>query len=335
MKGNHVTYTGKSWRKKTYWEELEQEVPDSPTFIHLPARQYTSEYSHNNPSYLPYNNHYYGMDKIKGGKGYKKDGKPIGILGGKCPECKGNIIKLQMNTSRKGMECTSEKVCDTCGLIMDTAYIVLNKIEQEYHSLTFKTHEDWIEYAKEQEQKGQTGDILEGTCAATESFAHVTGERMNAAGDDGRNDGIADHDSGIWGKGSSMETDAYRRNHYHEDLARALKLNNWNAENWGRDSEGVLKHRHKQYEDYIGVCKSIMGMHNGQVEEVKYIIETEPNILNIQRYSYEDIISHICLVVMSTSYNNYRKWNAFIARYSIGNRYNKTLFNAVAAKLNI
>lgn len=326
MKGNNVTYTGKSWRKKTYWEELDQDIPESPTFIHLPARQYTTEYSHDNPSYLPKNAHYYGMDKIKGGKGYKKDGKPIGILGGKCPECEGTIIKLQMNTSRKGMECTSEKVCDTCGIVVDTAYIVLNKIEKEYHSLTFKTHEDWVEYAKEQDKKGQTGDILEGTCAATESFAHIFGRRMN--------DFEADGDSGSLGKGSTFHLKG-NNDKYGEQktLYKQLGMKTNLAEYWNRGSEDVLKHRHKQYEDYIGVCKSILGMHNGQVEEVKYIIYNEPNILNISRYSFEDIIFHICVYVKLLGMG--RKGTRMMNTIRLEEQYNSTLYKVIRDKLNV
>jgi hypothetical protein len=84
----------------------------------------------------------------------------------------------------------------------------------------------------------------------------------------------------------------------------------------------------------VEAIASDMQMNKLQVEKVKYVLDEYPNILNIQRYSYEEIIEHLCLYVMSKSYSNYRQWNAFIARYSIVNNYNKTLYNVIKEKLD-
>ena len=96
---------------------------------------------------LPKNFHYHGMNKIKAGKGYR-DGRPVGVISGPCPECNGQIISIKINTSRKGMECTSEKVCDTCGLIQPSAFAVIDKIEPEYHTRHYDTHEEWLEQSQ-------------------------------------------------------------------------------------------------------------------------------------------------------------------------------------------
>lgn len=313
MKGNNVTYTGKTWRKKTYWEDLDTEPPESPTFIHLPARQYTSEYSHGNPSYLPYNFHYYGMDKVKGGKGYKKDGTPIGIIGSPCTECEGTIINVQMNTSSRGMETTCEKVCNTCGLVHDGPFLVLGKIEKEYHTKPYDTHEEWIEQMKKlEEMQGNPDDIS----LETEMFEHMTGHRP---GDDTE---IEIGPSGFKEFGVTNPD---------EKLARQLGLKTKNAANYGRPDK--KEWRQKQYYDYIDICKSELHMNWGQSAEVRYLIDTYGLNYFHRQESYEDIIYHICLVVMSDSIP-YQRMGGMLKKLQSTGRYNKTLYTVVAAKVN-
>lgn len=295
MKGNNVTYTGKSWRKKTYWEELDQDIPESPTFLHRPARQYQSDYSHGNYSYLPYNNHYYGMDKIKGGKGYKKDGTPIGIIKGKCKECDGTVISVTMNTSSKGFETSNEKVCDTCGLVVAGPYQVLDIEEQIYHTKPTTSHEEWVEIAKMSEQRDF--EYFTDVAWDTEIYEHINGTRMS--GDTGMAVDILHN-----GASGEVCLDAPSRNQYKNDLARDLKLNNWKSEHWGRGTEERMKHKHMQQMDYLDICKTMLGMHRGQVEEVKYILDTYGTKHFHRQASYEDIILCICLVVMSRYVNN-------------------------------
>lgn len=322
MKGNNVTYTGKTWRKKTYWEDLDTEPPESPTFIHRFPRYHTSNYSHNNPSYLPYNFHYYGMDKLKGGKGYKKDGTPIGIIGGPCPECEGTIINLQINTSSRGMETTSEKVCDMCGLIIDGAFnISRHKYEPfelreqpDYHTRPFDTHEDWLERMKELDSRqGNPEDIA----VETEIYTHVTGHRP-------------DDDTVIEGNGSGYKEHGI--GNQDENLARALGLKTKNAANYGNKHKDVQEYRKKQYYDYIDICKSTLHMHRGQVAEARYIIDNEPSLMKLP-YPYEDIIYHMCLRLRLLGMG--RKGTKLMNSERLGDRYNKTVYSAVRSKLNI
>lgn len=277
MKGNNVTYTGKTWRKKSHWEDLGIEPPESPKFLHLPARQYKSDYSHNNYSYLPIEFHYYGMDKVKGGKGYKKDGTPIGIIGGPCIECDGTVINVQMNTSSRGMETTAEKVCDTCGLVQNGPFMVLGKIEQDYHTKPYDTHEEWIEQMKLlEERQGNPDDIS----LETEMFEHMTGHRP---GDDTEIEiggGFKDISYGNGEKNSKK-------------LAQALKLNDWKSEHWGRDGSKDWK-KQQQY-NYLDICKTQLCMNSLQVMDVKYLIDKYGTQYFHRRSPYEDIIMAMCI----------------------------------------
>jgi len=324
MQGNNVTYTGKTWRKKTYWEDHDMEVPESPKFLHRPPRHYSSYYAID--CILPSNFHYYGMNKIKGGKGYDMYGHPRGIIGGPCPECDGTIINLQMNTSAKGMECTSEKVCDTCGLIIDGAFsIYRHRFEpyyirepKIYHTNPFSTHEEWLERMKElDEMQGNPEDIA----LDAEMFCHATGNRMS--------DSQADRDEAV-GNVSFKEHGIVNTD---EKLARTLGLKTKNAANYGNSSKEVMQWKNKQHYDYIDICKTILGMHRGQVASVRYILDNVPNILNISRYNAEDIIVCICLVVMSDSIP-YQRMGGIIKKLNSTVGYNKTLYNVVADKLN-
>lgn len=280
--GNHVTYTGKSWRKKSYWEDLGLEVPESPKFLHRPARQYSSIWSHNNPCYLPLYFHYYGMDKVKAGKGYKKDGTPIGILGPKCPECDGTIISLQMNTSSRGMECTSEKVCDTCGLVQDGAFIVLGKQEAEYKTRPFDTHDEWIRRMVELEERQGNPDDIAVEC---ELFASWTGNRP---GDDTEVSTGGTH--GFYEAGIGNQD---------EKLARSLGLKTKNAANYGNGSKEVMEYKLKLQMDYVDICKTQLCMNSLQVMDVKYLIKTYGTKHFHRRASNEDIIMSLCIHRMS------------------------------------
>lgn len=295
MKGNNVTYTGKSWRKKTYWEDLDQEPPESPIFTHRPPRQYTSTYSPT-PSYLPKDAHYYGMKKLKGGKGYDTYGHPQGIIGGPCPECTGTIINLQMNTSRKGMECTSEKVCDTCGLIIDGAFAIYrHKFEpyyirepKEYHTHPFNTHQEWLERMKELENPmGNPDDIA----LDAEMFAHVSGNRMN--------DNQADGDEALGHYGHDFQiagnNDRYTQQ---KQLYKQLGLKTQNPETSNRSSAETMQWKHKRQMDYVDICKTMLCMNKTQVQEVKYIIDTKGVAYFHRKLSYETIILTICICIM-------------------------------------
>ena len=122
---------------------------------------------------LPLYFHYHGMNKIKAGKGYR-DGHPIGVIGGRCPECDGHMISIKMNTSSKGFETTSEKVCDTCGLVQPGAFQVLEP-HPPYKSRPYQSHEEWIKY--------NCMDTIRDDDVAwdAESYVHATGGRLNTS----------------------------------------------------------------------------------------------------------------------------------------------------------
>lgn len=294
MKGNNVTYTGKTWRKKSHWEDLGIEPPESPKFLHLPARQYKSDYSHNNYSYLPYNYHYYGMDKVKGGKGYKKDGTPIGIIGGPCIECDGTVINVQMNTSSRGMETTAEKVCNTCGLVQNGPFMVLGKIEQDYHTKPYDTHEEWIEQMKLlEERQGNPEDIA----IETELFQHQMGFRP---GDDTEITMTA-HEGHA--KGNNDKYDEQKQ------LYKALKLKTDKPEYWDRGSNEVMKYKLKRQMDYVDICKSMLCMNSIQVMDVKYLIDKYGTQYFHRRAPYEEIILALCIHRMSKDMDGRRLAN--------------------------
>lgn len=64
------------------------------------------------------------------GKGYR-DNKPIGIVAGICDECGGDVIALQMCTSKRGFSVSSEKVCQDCGLLAPQSFILDHPITYE------------------------------------------------------------------------------------------------------------------------------------------------------------------------------------------------------------
>lgn len=130
---------------------------------------------------LPKNFWYDGMFKVKAGKGYldlKGGSRVVGPLSGPCSECDGTVVSIKMNTSSKGFETTSEKVCNKCGLVVPGAFQVLES-KPDYKSKYYATHEEWMEDMKPSHKSN------EDVAWDNELYEHKTGKRPNTSDDVG------------------------------------------------------------------------------------------------------------------------------------------------------
>jgi hypothetical protein len=189
----------------------------------------------------------------------------------------------------------------------------------------YGTHELWLEDNK---PEGNPEDVA----SDVEQFTHIAGRRPNTVdnwyyGQPGKDEAIS----------SMKKSDAKTMNEYEDDMHRQLGLKSKDklgvrADQWNRGADEVLKHRLNQYYDYIGICKSMLGLNKQQEDEVKHIIKTRPNILNISRYSYEDIIYHICLRVRLLGMG--RKGTSLMNTVRLGDLYNKTLYSLIVQTMD-
>lgn len=307
----------------------------------------------NESSYLPTQFRYDGYKKIKGGKGYR-NGKPIGIQDVPCDaeytlhkqftylgkqynyelpyKCNGTIISLQMNTSSKGFETTSEKACDTCGKISLGSFIVIdNPYSADLNIINRWTdHTSWI---KDMQKESPNTINKEGISTETETYEHITGRRLNT--DDNHYYGAAGSNEsiGLMSKNKGIQNSKIE-DKLHEELGLTSKKQlGVRCDQWNRTSKEVIKLRENGYKDLVDIYKGELELTPGQVEEIKHLLKSRENEFNMC-YKMEDIIQCICLYVKSKSYSNYRQFNAFIARYSIANPYNKTLYKLIREKLN-
>ncbi len=272
---------------------------------------------------LPKNYHYYGMNKLKGGKGYR-DNHPIGVIGHQCPglpiydkkskktyneKCEGHIISIQMCTSSRGFTTTSEKVCDICGLIIPGSFQMLEKIEEHYTSKPCNTHDEWLQ----QNNPSYDYDDID---AEHERTAIYNGHRENTSDAEGYGDEY---------------TFNYINKAYKARLDQAIgRLNNVSQSK----HMPMKAWRQKEYNDIVDDYAHELEMLPYQVADVKWIIGHHPTILKIDK-KVDDIIECICLYVIVKSYSNYRKGNAYIARYSIENPHIKTLYKVIRETLNV
>jgi hypothetical protein len=263
--------------------------------------------------YLHPNFWYHGMNKIKAGKGYRND-IPLGPIGGKCSECDGDIISIKMNTSAKGFETTSEKVCNKCGLIVPGAFQTLEP-KGEYKARYYATHDEWVEAMKPKEPEDD--DIA----WDNELFEHFTGRRP---GDDEEYE-----ISYIAQKSQTFEEYIDKKDSldYHLGLKSKWKLG-VRAEDWNRGTKERMQHKLKQQYNYLDICKTQLGMNNNQVDSVRYIINTKGVKEFHRQTSYEDIIAHICLVVMSYSMKPQR-FSVLVREYKRYNTYNRVLYQRI------
>jgi hypothetical protein len=229
--------------------------------------------------YLPIHFWYPGMNKIKAGKGYR-DGRPLGVLSGPCPECTGTIISIKINTSRKGMECTSEKVCDTCGLVQDGA--VIGKHEQQYHTPHFGSHEEWLE-------RSQATGELDDCDNNLEYQAQQTGQRPNT-------DDIDYPDE------NNIFTNINDRN---PRLEQAIKrLNKTNQSKKQPMQQWRIQQYHDTADDYI----NMLDINKYDALDIHYIIDHMGTLSKLP-YKIDEVIYHIALLIGHKDLRKYRDHN--------------------------
>lgn len=314
---------------------------------------------------------YHGMNKIKAGKGYM-DGKPLGVIGDNCTECDGLIIKLQMNTSSKGFETTSESVCDKCGLVEGGPFMVMETRSDPKYPKLQRHHE-----------------VVEEEDLALRKYTNDKGEelykkRQMSIFDIGHGREKHYHETPAPTGAPNIEKTMYKVSyeHYHEthkewldcntpeglptlqDLDLKMGVNEdvpdlpeplmdiyeWTAKEiktgyemgtltnpkravlYNRPDEERKAYEVGQQKRYADVVASRMQLNKFQREQVEYIMEI-PNILNISRYSYEEVIEHICLYVISRSIKPQR-YSVYVREYKRYNDYNKRLYELIKGKLD-
>ena len=240
-----------------------------------------------NPS-LPKNYHYSGMYKVKAGKGYRRDGHPVGVMGHKCEECDGTIISLQMNTSSRGFETTSEKVCNKCGLTYPGSFQILEKKDTDYHSKYSDTHEEWVE------QNKPTFD-LDDVDMELERWANWNGKRNDSDTDD----------TTIHFPGDESGGPKYINPRY----AKRLKDARGRLDNVPASKKMPMKAwREREYNDMVDDYAHELGLNKLDVADVKYYIK---HLNDIAKWPYkmEDVIYTMCLVVAKRDLRKYRGVN--------------------------
>ncbi len=239
--------------------------------------------------YLPKAFHYYGMNKGKLGKGYI-DGIPYGRISGPCDECGTPIISIQMNTSAKGMECTSEKVCPACGLIHQGAFTVLDRYEVQYTSKSYDTHEAWLIDAKQSEK---------------------------ALFDPNTECEILDEDS-------TNDMD------YSDKTTKVITKKSKNRINWliGRyDKQSTTEYNKAQYSFIVDGYRNELGMSKVQSNKVKEILNTNDNLFKMP-YKIDDIIYALCIKEY-TKNMNYRVKGGFMKQKLSTNRKLKAILKVI------
>lgn len=245
-------------------------------------------------SYLPKHFWYDGMNKIKAGKGYR-NGIPLGVKSGPCKECDGEIIAIKICTSSKGFETTTEKVCNKCGLVYPTSFQIIDKIEEDYTTRPYQTHEDWL-------RNNKPTDILDGIDQTLEYECQVGGTRPST------DDDIS------FGPNKAMFKN---ENDYNPRLAKAIKRLSKTPQSKRQPmKEWRANEYHEIARDYIHA----MQLNRGDSSDVHYFIDK----LNFYfgRYKADEIIYHLCLIVGK---KDLRKYNG----------YNKNLIELIKGRLGI
>lgn len=222
---------------------------------------------------------------IKAGKGYDEHGHPRGPIGGKCSECDGDIISIKMNTSRKGFETTSEKVCNRCGLVVPGAFQTLDHNPNDYRGKYYATHEEWIQ--------NQCMEVLNDDDIAwqNESYVHATGHRLHTSDDVG-------YDAWRYDK---QKND----NHNNPRIAKAIWRLNKTPESMKISSSDRNMHKHMLLiDDYAHEVELLPY----QTIDVKWIIKHDIHILKWP-YKIEDMIYNLCLVIGNKDLRKYRQYN--------------------------
>ena len=256
---------------------------------------------------LPKNYHYSSMYKIKAGKGYRRDGHPVGVIGHQCPECEGHIISIQMCTSSRGFTTTSEKVCDTCGLIIPGSFQILEKIDEPYRGKYSKTHEEWIEQ--------NTPDLdYDDVDSQLEASANYNGHRENT--DDAEGYG-----------------DEYVSNHVNKDYAKRIQdaMYRLAAVPQSMHISSSLRNKHKHMllvDDYAHELEMLPY----QVADVKWIINHYPSILKMP-YKIEKVLYNLCLYIRILGMG--RKGTGIVNKARLVEEYDSTIYKTMRSTLNV
>lgn len=247
-----------------------------------------------------------GYKLAKMGKGYR-DGRPLGPIGGPCNECGGNIISIRMCTSAKGFETTSEKVCDTCGLVVPGSFQVLEP-KEDYKTKYYQTHQDWLNDNKPDFDFDDTDMYFE-------NYYNLYG---------GKN------------KGENIKfLNEFTR------IPRRLMEATKRLEATNESKKMPMKEwRNKEYHEIADDYIHELGLNKLDAADVYYIIDNRGSEFDT-RYQMEDIIHCICLAVRvgehrdkdSVSLSKQKK-GGLIYKYGSRKGYNKQLYSLIVQTLN-
>ena len=208
---------------------------------------------------------------VKAGKGYR-DGKPIGPIGGKCKECDGNVISIKMNTSARGFETTSEKVCDTCGLVVPGAFQVLEP-QPPYKSRYYDTHADWVAAMKPDPD-------MDDVDAWLENGIHLYGGSYEPY-----------EYANQWDKNKRLIQAEKRLASTNQSKYMPMKV-------W----------RDREYEFLVDDYAHTLDLLPYQIVDVKYIIDHQKTLSKFP-YKMEDIIYNLCLIIGKKDLRKYKNYN--------------------------
>jgi hypothetical protein len=306
---------------------------------------------------LPKNFHYHGMNKIKAGKGYR-DGKALGVKEGKCKYCHGTIIRLRMNISNKGFECTSELVCDKCGTVYNMPYMILGKQdvepldcgEDKINITTYWETDDaltkyyndkgeqlYTKHFKCNDKKGQEkqtiGEIKRPRYKKTYAYHWVSHKSW-----------LENNCCPTYEPTSSTET--YEEG---EEPAVIVDMQTWIKDQikigkaiglctpkhsmlYNRSKEEKAEYDRAMRMQLLEAIASNMELNPLQAAQAKYAIDEDPGLMKYP-YPIEDIMLCICLYVMSLCVDNGRM--ATIKRqYPMWKDRYSTLYSVIRDKLD-
>lgn len=252
-------------------------------------------------TYLPPHFWYNGMHKVKAGKGYR-DGRPIGVIGGPCDDCGSDTISIKMNTSSKGFETTSERVCKECGLVHPTSFQVIEK-RKEYKSKYYDTYDAWLEDMKTEPSYDDTG------------YDSKHEYNMQLAG---RRDGLIYAPGGYNVYGLS-----------HKRLALAIRRL---ADTPASIKQPMKSWRQNQYHEIADDYIHELELNKLDAADVHYYIDNRDTLFKMD-YKVEDIILCICIYVQFLSLSKQKRGGLMFKYCSLYGDI-KTLYSLIVQKLN-
>lgn len=299
------------------------EISDYPRYSQDPKDK--GEYKYH------YNDHQIKPQKM--GKGYR-EGHPVGTVSkSRCrePNCDGHIVSVQISSGHGNVQTVSEKVCNKCGLVYNTGFGIIDKIEEKYtthNGHKYDTHSEWLNDNRTSNM-GNPEDI----CLHAESFNHFAGRRMNSLDNHSYGvEGKSEKDDNNYTYGNFSTAPNYKR--YKQNLNRKIGLNNLNSEHWNRGTKERMKLEKKHHSNYVDICKTNLRMTKGQADEVKYLI----NKYGLDFYnskgkaSYESIIICMCIYVLKQGVDG-RKLGRKLSELKSLELYSKDLYDSIKKKI--